>query len=50
MASSSRPSKENSGKGVKSAREANPGGWISDDDTRMRFVDGCVKIVLSPKY
>lgn len=39
MASSSHSSRRGKGKSVVTARETNLGGWISDDESRMRFVD-----------
>lgn len=50
MAFSSHPSRESKGKVIAIEREANLGGWISDDETRVNFVDRSFKIVVSPKY
>ncbi|XP_022640516.1 structural maintenance of chromosomes protein 1-like [Vigna radiata var. radiata] len=50
MASSSHPSRGSRGKAVAIARGVDPSGWINDDETQVRLMDGRVKIVVPPKY
>ncbi|KOM55793.1 hypothetical protein LR48_Vigan10g168500 [Vigna angularis] len=50
IASSNRPSGESRGKEVTTARGIDPSSWISDDETRERFLDGRVEIIVPPKY
>ncbi|KOM48407.1 hypothetical protein LR48_Vigan07g211100 [Vigna angularis] len=50
MTSSSQPSRGSKGKEIAVTRGVDLEGWISDDDTRERFLRGRVKIVVTPKH
>lgn len=50
MASSSRAFQGNKGKEVIAARTSDLASWITDEETRTRFLNGLVKSIAPPKY